>query len=168
MTKQEYYLTHTNKEISENINKVHELLEYTANCYYLLAFTIHHLTDTDEPVYYIRQLLQFNRVWVILEPLEHVYRLDRDKLQDFIEDNTDDLKKKCIDEYKSFGFEVVDSVFYELDELSSRNEIRQIEIKKLKLKKKKEGLLIIRKKLANKVPKKGLFAHLKKLTRVNL
>ena len=83
MTKKEYYDTFSNAELNQHIDDYHLLLEILNDDFLLAAKALKYFTNIESNNYYIMQILEFRRYWILLKEIETILDLPMHEIQAF-------------------------------------------------------------------------------------
>ena len=119
-TKKQYHDTVTHAQQKQDINDFHDFMHIFNDDFDLAALALKKLTNEDENLYYIKQLLEFRRcIWVLHDEINHILDLPQHFISSFIQEykpivekdqKNGELRKyhqECLEYAKSRGLEYV-------------------------------------------------------------
>lgn len=138
MTRKDFIKSITYVDFINAYNDYYLFMSIFDDCFHLASVAIKELCSHEKNIYYIKNTLQFNRIWNLTEEIDFILSLDNSALSDWINNNREIYKGECEKELLEFCY--VDNVdMKSLDsDIDTQKEVEKIKLYEAKRKSKKK------------------------------
>ena len=110
MTKKDFLKDFTYVDFLNIYEDYYLFMSIFNDCFHLAAIAIKELCNYPKNPYYIKNTLQFNRIWNLLDQINYILDMDNNNLNEWIKLNRETYKKECEEKEVSISSAEVRSI----------------------------------------------------------